>query len=106
MDRKLTSILPLIQNRKIGNEEHTEYREWQEKKIKRIKNKYDSNPKVNDLKKLSIGDYVYIKDLDRPAKVIEVNQNERSYTVGGEGIVRRNRSALIETGDATYTTRS
>ena len=107
MNRKLTSIVPLIQNRKIVNEEqHTEYREWQEKKIKRIKNKYDSNPKVKDLKKLSIGDYVYIKDLDRPAKVIEVNQNERSYTVEGEGIVRRNRSALIETGEATYTTRS
>ena len=62
MNRKLTSIVPLIQNRKIVNEEqHTEYREWQENKIKRIKNKYDSNPKVKDLKKLSIGDYVYIK---------------------------------------------
>ena len=69
MNRKLTSIVPLIQNRKIVNkEQHTEYREWQAKKIKRIKNKYDSNPKLKDLKKLSIGDYVYIKDLDRPAK--------------------------------------
>ena len=30
----------------INKEQHTEYREWQEKKIKSIKNKYDSNPNV------------------------------------------------------------
>ena len=49
---------------------------------------------------------MFTSNLDRPAKVIEVHQNERSYTVEGEGILRRNRSALIETGEATYTTRS
>ena len=38
MNRKLTYIVPLIQNRKIVNEEqHTEYLEWQENKIKELK---------------------------------------------------------------------
>ena len=43
-----------------------------------------------------MGDEVYIKDLYRPAKVIGMDDNDRSYLVEGESgnTIRRNISAL------------
>ena len=57
--------------------------------------KIQSNPKVKDLNKLAIGDDVYIRDLDRPAKVIQIHDNGRSYIVEGECNIRINRTALV-----------
>ena len=71
-----------------------------------LKKKYNQNPKVKYLSKLAIGDDVYIRDIDRPAKVIQIHDNGRSYIVEGEGIIRRNRTALIDTNGSSYTTRS
>ena len=107
MNRIIASILPSIGSReitKIG--EHIRYQEWQKEKIKKVKKKYNQNPKVKYLNKLAIGDDVYIRDLDRPAKVIQIHDNGRSYIVEGEGIIRRNRTALIYTNGSSYTTRS
>ena len=71
-----------------------------------MKKKYNQNPKVKDLNKLAIGDDVYIRDLDRPAKVIQIHDNGRSHIVEGEGIIRRKRTELIDTNGSSYTTRS
>ena len=109
MNRKLSSIVPTISDRQIiKKQQHEEYRNFQKKKLARITEKYNHNPKVKYLSKLSMGDEVYIKDLDRPAKVIGMDDNDRSYLVEGESgnTIRRNRSALIETNGSTYTTRS
>ena len=94
-----------------NNQRHTNNKEttaqriqhFQKQKLASITEKYNHNPKVKDLSKLSMGDEVYIKYLDRPDKVIGLDDIDRSYLVKGEcgNTIMKNRSALIETNGST-----
>jgi len=95
MNRELRSTVPAITS-PSNDIRHTEHYKRNEIYKKRMKENHDSRHQVKELSRLSAGDKVYIRDMQRTGIVQQEFPGTRSYNVESEGNqIRRNRSALI-----------
>ena len=96
INRLLRTTLPTLpEQRSLQNSLET-VRDKEEDIRKRTKINYDIRHRAHQLPHLNPGSDVYVRDLKKDGKVVR-NSAPRSYDVQTDtGIVRRNRSALVD----------
>lgn len=99
MGRQLNSRLPVIQTQLEPNrKDRSSLGEKEQVQREKQRTNFNRRHRARDLNRLSPGDSVWVRDLQRHGQVSAQSSNPRSYEVqSGNVTLRRNRSALVAT---------